>query len=331
MQRRIRLQKMLIFGLAVVISILLVSLLAGRNDTVPVLIIGSDKIDITKPLSEQQELLLIKEMSREEYELFNGTIATNLADIKGAKLKFPLQVGSPVLMSALTKTDTAGTFAASTPIYHTIFKMPEIIGTLPPGIQAGDLVDINLLIQKEEKDFVIGRLLEGIKVAGVETETATVYLMVSQKEYDMLALSRQIGSFVVQLPGQKEVGTCDEVKANLTKDKQNEIIELTTKNESYKNLSEADQAKMVKELEDVYNFRIATAECVDPSDKPTTITSQSIKDMIENGTQLTDLFDDIIDNLPKDQLKENETENNTENNTNTNENTEETDDFDFFN
>lgn len=323
MQKRIRLQKTLIFGLAVIISILVVSLLAGRNDTVPVLIIGSDKIDVTKPLSEQQELLLVKDMSRQEYELFNGTIATSLADIQGAKLRFPLQVGSPVVMSALTKTDTAGTFAASTPIYHTIFKMPEIIGTLPPGIQAGDLVDINLLMQKEEnKQYVIGRLLEGIKVAGVEAETATVYLMVSQKEYDMLAISRQIGSFVVQLPGQKEVGTCEDVKAAITDDKQNEIIDLTTNNESFKNLSEDDQNKMLKELEDLYAFRIATAECVDPTDKPTTITSDTIKELIETGTQSQEILDEVLEeitNNPTTEKPENEKEK------------EEKEDLDFFN
>lgn len=323
MQKRIRLQKMLIFGLAVVISILLVSLLAGRNDTVPVLIIGSDQIDITKPLSEQQQFLLTENMSRAEYELFNGTIATNISDIQGAKLKFPLQVGSPVLMSALTKTDTAGTFAASTPIYHTIFKMPEIIGTLPPGIQAGDLVDINLLIQQEGQgnNYIIGRLLEGIKVAGVEAETATVYLMVSQKEYDTLAISRQIGSFVVQLPGQKEVGTCEEVRDKLTKDKQNEIIELTTKNDSYKNLTEQEQVKMLEELESMYSFRIATAECVDPSDMPTTITSDSIKEMIENGKNSQDIINEDLDEVIED-LTNNET---------TNGNTEETEETDFTN
>ena len=297
MQKRIRLQKMLILGLAIVISILLMSLFLGRNDTVPVLIIGSEEIDITKPLSEQQDLLKTAEMSRDEYELFNGSIATSMADIKGAKLRFPLQVGSPVIMSALTKTDTAGTFAASTPVYHTIFKMPEIISSLPPGIQAGDLVDINLLIQKEDKSYVIGRLLESVKVSAVETQTATVYLMVSQKEYDMLALSRQIGSFIVQLPGQKEVGTCEEVRSKITKEKEDEIIELTTKSETYRNLSEDDQNKLLKEKEDLYAFRLATAECITPEDKATTLTSDTILEMIENGKQSQDVLDEVREDV----------------------------------
>lgn len=326
MQKRIKLQKMLIGGLAGIIAILIVGLLVGRNDTVPVIIANSAKIDLTKPLDEQLELLSVQKMARDEFDLFGGTLVTSAEQIKGAKLKFPLQPGSPIILSALTKGQTAGQFAANTPEYHTVFKMPEIIGTLPPGIQAGDKVDIDLLIatgEKEGSDYIIGPLLQNVEVSGIE-ET-TLYLMVSQREYSTLSLARQIGSFVVQLPGKKQVGECTELTENIKAEKEKEITDFYESKE-YDEISKEEQDETLAAIELKYDNRFNTIECVDETDKPTTITSDSIIKKVKEGKTLDEVLRDelgldpanqnIVDeltgagNVKKDDTKNNETDKN---------------------
>lgn len=302
MQKRIRLQKMLIFGLAVVISVLLVGLLVGRNNTVPVVIINSDQVDLTKPLSEQPELLKMDKMSRKEYEMFGGTIVTSLEEIKGARLKFPLAPNSPVITSALTKNQTAGQFAVNTPQYHTVFKMPEIVGSLPPGIQAGDRVDIDLMVEQGQSDsrhFMIGPLLQNIKVSGVE-ET-TLYLVVSQREYASLAVARQVGSFVVQLPGQKQVGTCTEVNDFILAEKDAEILALA-KDEEYTKLDEASQNEKLTELNERYELRLQNIECFNEHDKPTTLTSDLLIEKVKEGKSFQEIFNNDIEINIEDDL-----------------------------
>lgn len=313
MQKRIKLQKMLIGGLAVIIAVLFVGLLVGRNNTVPVIIVNSPKVDLTKPLDEQLELLSVQKMARDEFDLFNGTLVTSIDQIKGAKLKFPLSQGSPVLLSALTKGQTAGQFAANTPVYHTVFMMPEILGTLPPGIQAGDKVDIDLLIASEGEDgskHIIGPLLQNVEVSGVE-ET-TLYLMVSQREYSTLSLSRQIGSFVVQLPGQKQVGECTEINTNIQTEKEKEITDFY-ESEEFEELTEEEKDETLKTIEEKFDTRLNSIECVQESDKPTIIKSDVITESLEKGTPLSEALytelgieidnENLVDELTKNEDK----------------------------
>lgn len=301
MQKRIKLQKMLIASLAVIIAVLLIGLVVGRSSTVTVLIINSEQIDLTKPLAEQPEVLLVDKMKKEEYERFGGTIATSLEQIKGARLKFPLAIGSPVIFSALTKTDTAGTFAANTPKYHTTFKMPEITSSLPPGIQAGDTVDIDLLIANETKPvtYTIGPILQNVKVSAIE-ET-TLYLMVSQRDAAMLTMARQVGSFVVQLPGQKMVKDCQEVKQLVLAEKEAEISNLA-KEEAYNKLDAIGKEKYISELEEKYDFRLANAECFEETDMPTTLTSDLIIEQVEKGMTLSDILGNAIKGTPEGEV-----------------------------
>lgn len=298
MQKRIKLQKTLIFILAVLISILLVGLLAGRNDVTTVLVVTGEKLDPNKYLTDQINLIGEIQISKDELEKFNGRIVTHYSQLKGKKLNFTIQRGSPILLDALTTTKTAGQFASETPIYHTIYKLKEAVSSLPPGVQPGDRIDVNFVADKKDKkggNLFAGALLKNIKIQGINGQD--VYLMVTKQQFNELSLSSKIGSFVLQLPGQKDVETCSVAIDKLDDELQEEL------NNVYKSDIEADKIpEVIEKTKEKYEIKREYVECYELDYKTKTITEQDIFEKVFNSQTSQDIIDKI--NNKKDEFIE---------------------------
>ncbi|QST02982.1 hypothetical protein IMZ31_20765 (plasmid) [Pontibacillus sp. ALD_SL1] len=316
MQKKIRIQKLMIMVLSIVISVLLVGLLTGRNDKVPVVVVATNEIDPNIPLEKQGEHLKMESILKEDYERFGNTLVTDVNELMGAKLLYHLPAGSPIPRAALTKTKTSGEFASETAKYHTVFKLVDAVSSLPPGLQAGDFIDINLTINPEftgdDESIISGPLLRNVRIQGVDQ--GTVYLLVSQKEFTELSLARDIGTFILQLPGQKDVNTCDVEMANIQQERNDEISKI---NED-QTLDEEQRNTQLAEMNAIYDFRLKTLQCFDEGDKPETITSDELINKVlgnqsnnEDGFSSDETFD-VNDFMTEDETLNEESDQNEE-------------------
>ena len=287
---------------AAISAILLVALLAGRNDSQTILMVSTDGIDATKTLDEQPEFITEETMLKDDFEKFNGQIATSWEQLKGAKLRYDLPAGTPIPLGALTKTKFSGKFASETPMNHTLFKMVDVVNTLPPGVVAGDLIDVNLTVNPsftEDEQLVSGPLLRDIKIEAIEDNT--LYLMVTQNQFGQLALAKDIGTFILQLPGQKEVASCEESLKELQAQRDKAIENIN----GDKALSKEEKAEKKKTALANYDFQVRTMQCVTPGDEPTTIDADDIINAIlNNSTSSNESFESVTEDLKEKVKKE---------------------------
>ncbi|PGK51504.1 hypothetical protein CN918_27315 [Priestia megaterium] len=204
MQKKMKLQQILIVFLALVISIILVTLLAGRNNTTTIVVVASDKVDTNKKLNEQRQYFQEKKILKSEMKNFGeGALVTSLSQLEDQYLRFELPVGTPIPTKYLSSKKKSGEFAAEMTKYHTVFKIVDGKAALPPEVQPGDKIDVMLTLEPKDKEagLITGPLLTDVTVQSIE-ET-NVYVVVTQSQFNKLALGQEIGKFVLQLPGQK--------------------------------------------------------------------------------------------------------------------------------
>lgn len=147
MNKRIKFQKTLIVIFGFIAALLIVALFVGRNDTVTVMVINSDKIDLTKPIGKQMNLFAQEEISKSDFNKFKGSLVTGFQTNDTRYLKDKYAIGTPLTVSMLEDGKRAGTFAQSTAALHTTFNIPNSISSLPAGLDSGDLVDIFLYVE----------------------------------------------------------------------------------------------------------------------------------------------------------------------------------------
>lgn len=305
MHKRVKLLQTLVIVFAALFSILLISALIGRHNTTPVVIIADDQIDVNKPLDEQTQHLTIKEVSTKELQEFNQKLVESYAQLKGAKLKNKLSVGSPIPVDLLSTTKDAGQFAYDTPKDHSVFLIPSGLTSLPPGVEVGDKIDIKLIFDDDQNkgERFIGDLVQNAKIANIADNNIWVY--VTSNDFNKLSVSREFGTFVLTLPGVKEVGKCSDVKEKILSDRQQSLAKLK-KSDNYRKANQDIQNKMISDLNQTYQLRLDNAECTDPGDAGQTINSKDIKDSIKSNGQTisngnsSDVFSnnssDIVDN-----------------------------------
>lgn len=277
-----KLQQVLIIFLALVISLLLVTLLAGRNNTTTIVVVASDKIDTNKKLNEQKQYFQEKKILKSDLEQFGeGTLVTSLSQLDNRYLRFALPVGAPIPTGYLSSEKKSGEFAAEMTKNHTIFKIVDGKAALPSQVQPGDKIDIMVILSPANKEdgLLTGPLLTNVTVFSINENDVNV--MVSQSNFNKLALAQEIGTFILQLPGQKEDSL---------------------------HCSEVDEEK------------VNAVTCYTESDRPSTITEFEIRDFVLNNSALkekttqikddiNDLFDTEDEDSPFSDMFEDEAEN----------------------
>lgn len=204
MRHKEKLKRYSIILLLVFISIISVSLISGRINTTSIVVMKQDGVDIGLRLEEQLEYFGTKDILKSESGYFQGSIVTNIEQLTGKRLLYPLKAGSPIPLSALTEEVGAGQFAASMPKGKTIHKLVDAASNLPP-VQTGDVINIALTVsgggEGEAGNLSTGLLLEKVKIHSVKD--TNIYVEVTLEQDLLLSTASQVGAFIYQLPGQK--------------------------------------------------------------------------------------------------------------------------------
>lgn len=288
MQKKMRLQKILIGVLCVVISIIAFGTFLGRTQTETIYVIRKDGVDLSKSLSEQPQFVDTHTILKSELENMNGRVVTDASQLKNKKLTIPLKAGSPILLDALIDVNGGGAFSNTMDEFHTVHKIKEGVTLLPPGAAAGDKLDIALTI--EEKDSQGSTLTTGVLMKGIEIHSideTNVYVKVSQQQDLILSTSEKIGTFILQLPGQKKSLLCKDLDKEVEKRVdafiKNEKEKAKKAGKKGKDMPKFDKAALIKQTKE-------KTSCVDADkDKPTKVTRDQIvqkvtEDVIETAT-----------------------------------------------
>lgn len=201
-------KRLFILGLGVLIAVLIISMINDNKRTEQILIVNGE-IDRNIPLSEQTSAFKIVRISQKEAGEMMGTLVRSIDELSNKKLLQDLEIGSPIPKSLLVDLTEQGEFTSQVLKNRTYYKLDAMLPNLPPGVQKGDKVDIFLQYNvKEYNDIIyhVDLLLEGVEIGLIQEQT--VYLDVSQKEYNILQAASNIGQFVVQVPGMKDAEDC---------------------------------------------------------------------------------------------------------------------------
>lgn len=254
-----RAKQITLIALFLIISVLTISLIAGRISTQEIIVLKKNGINTSIPLDQQMEFFEKKDILKSEYKYFKGTVVTNVNQLKDKTLIYKLKAGSPIPATALMEPNGAGQFAAVMPEGRTVYMLPEAVLGLPP-VQEGDLINIALSYKQkagEEDDtesVQTGILLSNIKIYKIIDNN--IYVDVSLEEHLVLSTASQLGTFVYQIPGQKSElcgendTNCDTSGSDSTIIKQGDIFDAilnktysnTTSNNNIKQDSDEDSA-----------------------------------------------------------------------------------------
>lgn len=253
-------KQFLLIGLFLLISILTISLLAGRVSTKEIILISKNGIDISKNLDEQLEYFDVVKISGAEYKLFQESVVTDLQELKGLRLISELSAGSPIPKNALMDPQGAGVFASKMPEGRTVHLLSEALLGLPP-VQVGDKINILLSYtqanDEDEEVIQTGLLMEEVEIYRV-TDTS-VYVDVSLEQDLILQTAKQLGLFLYQIPGQSgDIETNGSDYETLVT--QDDVFEAIL-NQTYSNLSKEELQEAVNEI---------NSNLVLPSDKDET-------------------------------------------------------------
>lgn len=282
MHKRLKLQKVMILVLAVVISVLFFGTMLGRNKTVEIVVVKKDDIDISKKLDAKTiaEYFEVKKILQSEYKELNGSVYTSLSDLEGKRLQVKINKGAPVLKSLASSQDTSGEFATTMASDHTVFKLTEAVGLLPPGTVAGDRINVALTVETDnqetgEKETNTGVILKNVAIYDIKKND--VYLKVSEQNHLLLATSEKLGQFVLQLPGKKAVQSCSVAEQDVAEKVDKEIKALKKKHPK-KNY---DRDAMIAE-------EMNYIDCTNDNDKATTISSEEIINLVKTQSLNSD-------------------------------------------
>ncbi|MGF9890874.1 hypothetical protein ABEX78_19670 [Priestia megaterium] len=252
-----RAKQITLIALFLIISVLTISLIAGRISTQEIIVLKKNGINTSIPLDQQMEFFEKKDILKSEYKYFKDTVVTDVNQLKDKTLIYKLKAGSPIPTTALMEPNGAGQFAAVMPEGRTVYMLPEAVLGLPP-VQEGDLINIALSYKQkagEEDDtesVQTGILLSNIKIYKIIDNN--IYVDVSLEEHLVLSTASQLGTFVYQIPGQKSElcgendTNCDTSGSDSTIIKQGDIFDAilnktysnTTSNNSIKQDSDED-------------------------------------------------------------------------------------------
>lgn len=353
MQKKYKMQKMVIALIAFLLAVIIVGMLFGRLDQQSVVRVKVD-LDITKTLGEQSEFLEIVEVSKDDYKKFEGMMATSLEEVQNKKALYELKAGSMVPLGALTEEGVGGKFAQAMPKKHTIYTIPNGAALLPGGLVENDKIDIALYVtapngdkkddlteeeledlkewQKKYPELLVGMLLRDVEVFAIDG--ANLHLKVTQKEHLQLSMAANVGTFILQLPGKKDVELCTIAQSRVERElrtlfKQEEkeeeeglSVEKTairqqmegagfTKEkieraliDEFVNIEKTDEKvletrrqELIKEQEEEYiQYRVKTVECYNDEDSAEeNITKEQILEtLLKNGI---DAPDETLDGL----------------------------------
>ncbi|MCK2000057.1 hypothetical protein MZM54_01495 [[Brevibacterium] frigoritolerans] len=206
-----RIKQITLIVLFLIISVLTISLISGRITTQEILILKKDGINTLKPLDQQLEFFEKKEILKSEIKYFKGSVVTEPTQLKDKRLLFELKAGSPIPLSALVEPKGAGQFAAVMPKGRTVYLLPEAKLGLPP-VQDGDLINIALSYKEKDdsgsEEIRVGLLLTDVKIYKIVENS--IFLDVNIEQSMVLSAASQLGSFVYQIPGQKDEVCSDE-------------------------------------------------------------------------------------------------------------------------
>ncbi|MFP3725689.1 hypothetical protein U8V72_10855 [Priestia filamentosa] len=230
------------YGIAILIAGLNISIYSGNAEKETVVVVRGE-IDTTKALDEQLEQFTTVEMKKNDAEKLGGSVVKNLSELTDKRLAVNLTEGSPIPKSVLLEGKGFGQFASSTRVYQTVYNIAGGVAQLPKGVKAGDKIDISIMTTNADskKEQRLDVLMRNVEIHSL-TET-DVYVKVSQDDFGKLTVAKTLGEFVLQLPGQKEVPSCED-------------------------LSIEDKGKK---------------ECYNEADKPASVTSEDILKDIQKG------------------------------------------------
>ncbi|WP_341285761.1 hypothetical protein [Priestia megaterium] len=246
-----RAKQITLIALFLIISVLTISLIAGRISTQEIIVLKKNGINTSIPLDQQMEFFEKKDILKSEYKYFKGTVVTNVNQLKDKTLIYKLKAGSPIPATALMEPNGAGQFAAVMPEGRTVYMLPEAVLGLPP-VQEGDLINIALSYKQkagEEDDtesVQTGILLSNIKIYKIIDNN--IYVDVSLEEHLVLSTASQLGTFVYQIPGQKSElcgendTNCDTSDSDSTIIKQGDIFDAIL-NKTYSNITSNNNIK----------------------------------------------------------------------------------------
>lgn len=246
-----RAKQITLIALFLIISVLTISLIAGRISTQEIIVLKKNGINTSIPLDQQMEFFEKKDILKSEYKYFKGTVVTNVNQLKDKTLIYKLKAGSPIPTTALMEPNGAGQFAAVMPEGRTVYMLPEAVLGLPP-VQEGDLINIALSYKQkagEEDDtesVQTGILLSNIKIYKIIDNN--IYVDVSLEEHLVLSTASQLGTFVYQIPGQKSElcgendTNCDTSGSDSTIIKQGDIFDAIL-NKTYSNTTSNNNIK----------------------------------------------------------------------------------------
>ncbi|MGF7535659.1 hypothetical protein AAGG74_18560 [Bacillus mexicanus] len=203
-----RAKQITLIVLFLVISVLTISLIAGRINTVEILVVKKEGLNTEKTLDNQLEYFEKKEILKSEMKYFKGTVVTSKQQLKNKVLLYNLKPGSPIPLSSLEEPNGAGQFAAIMPKGRTVHLLSQAMVGLPP-VQAGDKINIALSYKEKDDDGTekihTGMLMTDIKIYRIVENN--IYVDVDLEQDLVLSTASQLGTFVYQIPGQK-TGLC---------------------------------------------------------------------------------------------------------------------------
>lgn len=206
MQKKLKLQRFMVFTLAFIIVLIVISIALGRGSSVEIVVVSKEGIDTTKTLGDQRELFKSEKISKSAYDTLGGTVLlySDFEKVQTQKPKFSFVVDTPILKSMLTNDPVGGEKASTIGQLHTIQKLPS---SVPAGAVAGDRIDIILLYDSPAtKTKKSGVLMKNVLIDSVQPDGA--YVSVSQSAALRLTMAQDLGTFVLQLPGTKQIGKC---------------------------------------------------------------------------------------------------------------------------
>lgn len=196
------------YGIAILIAGLNISMYAGNSERENVVIVRGE-IDTNKALDEQLEQFTTIEMKKNDSIKMGDSVVRSLSELKDKRISVPLTQGSPIPKAALLDGKGVGQFASSTRVYQTVYKIVGAVTQLPKGVKAGDKIDINIMTTSTDnkKEQRLDVFMKNVEIYSL-TET-DVYVKVNQEDFNNLTMASKLGEFILQLPGQKTVPSCE--------------------------------------------------------------------------------------------------------------------------
>jgi len=152
--KKLKNRKLMMYGIALLIAGLNVSIYSGNAEKQRVVIVKGE-IDTTKALDEQLEQFTTVEMKKNDASKLGNSVVKDLSELSDKRISVALTEGSPIPKALLLEGKGFGQFASSTKEYQTVYNIVGGAAQLPKGVKAGDKIDISIMTTSSDgKDKV---------------------------------------------------------------------------------------------------------------------------------------------------------------------------------